>query len=125
MTGTAAGAARRTTRPFRAAGTVCLAAVVTGCLRSHAAPPTAQTAVYDRTRPPVIGPPPALVLPPVISRQLPNGMRLVIVQRHGLPLTDFIFVARRGSESDPEGRAGVATLTADLLTRGTTTRSAA
>lgn len=125
MTGPTAGTSRRGAQHRWVVGAIGAASLVTGCLRSHRAAPALRAGTFDRTQPPVIGPPPALVLPPVITRRLANGLRLVIVQRHELPLADFILVARRGSEGDPEGKAGVATLTADLLMRGTTTRSAA
>lgn len=85
---------------------------------------SAAAPVFDRSRPPVLGPPPALVLPPVVERRLPNGLRLLIVPRHTLPLVDFVLVARAGPEADPPDQPGLATLTADMLVRGTTQRSA-
>ena len=47
----------------------------------------------DLTKPPVLGDPKALSLPAVVTRELPNGLRLMIVEQHELPLADF--VARR------------------------------
>jgi zinc protease len=51
-------------------------------------------------------------------------MRLVVVERHALPIVTAYMVADGGSSTDPAGRAGRAELTADLLTKGTPTRSA-
>jgi zinc protease len=81
-------------------------------------------APIDLTRPPVLGPPPALRVPPVTTRQLPNGLRIVIVEQHELPLADVILQFRTGGEADPAGKIGDAALVAAMLTEGTTTRSA-
>lgn len=79
----------------------------------------------DRSKPPVLGPPPQLVLPPVVERTLPNGMRLLVVERHKLPVADFVLVIPSANASaNPADRAGLAGLTADMLTVGTTTRTA-
>ena len=40
----------------------------------------------DRTKPPELGPPPRVSLPPIVTRQLANGLRLMIVEQHELPL---------------------------------------
>ncbi len=77
----------------------------------------------DRTRPPQLGAPPALRLPPAAERRLAHGMRLLVVEQHELPLADFVLVVNAGSETDPVGREGVATMTASLLDEGTATRS--
>lgn len=108
----------------RVAASMMALVLAAGCTHGHAAAVGPPRPRFDRATPPVLGPPPALVLPPVVNRRLSNGLRLVIVERHALPLADFILITRTGAESDPEGRAGVATLTADVLLRGTTTRSA-
>ena len=64
------------------------------------------------------------VLPLPVERRLANGMRLVVIERHALPIVTAYMVADGGSSTDPTGRAGLAELTADLLTKGTATRSA-
>lgn len=74
-------------------------------------------------KPPTLGPPKALHLPPASDRRLPNGMRLVVVPQHELPLADFALVVGTGTEADPAGREGLATMTAALLDEGTTSRS--
>jgi predicted Zn-dependent peptidase len=50
-------------------------------------------------------------------------MRLVVVEQHELPLADFALVVGAGSESDPAGREGLATLTAALLDEGAAGRT--
>ncbi|HEU4642311.1 MAG TPA: pitrilysin family protein, partial [Gemmatimonadaceae bacterium] len=76
------------------------------------------------TTPPTLAPPPTLALPPIETRQLANGMKLVVVEQHELPVVDFVLLVRTGSEADPIGRSGLASLTADMLDEGTTTRNA-
>jgi zinc protease len=78
----------------------------------------------DRTQPPPAGPAVSPVLPAVVERRLKNGMRLVVIERHALPIVTAYLVANGGSSTDPDGRAGVAGMTAELLTKGTTTMSA-
>jgi len=78
----------------------------------------------ERIQPPAPGVPVTPVLPVPVERHLANGMRLVVIERHELPIVTAYMVANGGSSTDPAGRAGLASLTADLLTKGTTTLSA-
>jgi predicted Zn-dependent peptidase len=78
--------------------------------------------IIDRSKPPELGPPPTVSLPPIITRQLANGLKLMIVEQHELPLADFVLLTGSGSTADPTGKAGVANLTAAILREGTTTR---
>ena len=77
----------------------------------------------DLTKPPVLGPPKGLTLPAVVTRELPNGLRLMIVEQHELPLADFVLVVKSGAETDEPGKLGTATLATSLLKEGTTTRN--
>lgn len=83
----------------------------------------AQTPSVDRTRVPVLGPPPKVSLPPIITRQLPNGLKLMIVEQHELPLADLILVVGSGGTVDPTGKPGVANLTSAMLSEGAGGRS--
>lgn len=76
----------------------------------------------DRTKPPELGPPPRVSLPPILTRQLPNGLKLMIVEQHELPLADFVLIVGSGGTADPAGKTGVANLTSAMLREGTTTR---
>lgn len=78
----------------------------------------------ERVQPPAPGAPITPILPVPVERRLANGMRLVVIERHALPIVTAYMVANGGSSTDPAGRAGLAELTADLLTKGTMTRSA-
>jgi predicted Zn-dependent peptidase len=77
---------------------------------------------FDRSKPPELGPPPRVALPPILTRELPNGLKLLIVEHHELPLADFVLLVGSGSTTDPASKTGVANLTATMLREGTTTR---
>ena len=76
----------------------------------------------DRTKPPELGPPPRVSLPPIVTRQLANGLKLMIVEQHELPLADFVLLVGSGGTAEPAGKTGAANLTAAMLREGTTTR---
>jgi zinc protease len=77
---------------------------------------------YD-TPPPAAAPRPLHIAAPSEQR-LPNGLRVIVAERHGLPLVSARLVILSGAEADPPQRAGLAALTAGLLTRGTKKHSA-
>ncbi len=55
---------------------------------------------------------------------LENGMVLLHAERHTLPIVNVVVQINAGSVREPEEKAGLANLTADLLNEGTTTRTA-
>lgn len=102
-----------------------LAALAIVCAESAGAQESVQLSEQvDRSKPPVLGAPPALHLPPVVVRQLPNGLKLMVVERHELPVADFVLVVPTGATVDPANRAGLSDLVANMLTEGTQTRNA-
>src|SRR3546814_2538226 len=74
--------------------------------------------------PPPPGTPVAVTVPNPVEVTLANGMRVVTVAKHDLPLVTATVVSESGGALDPVGRAGLASLTAGLMTKGTATRSA-
>ncbi|MEO9129975.1 MAG: pitrilysin family protein [Sphingomonas sp.] len=78
----------------------------------------------ERLRPPAAGPAVAAALPSPREFALPNGLRVITVEKHDLPLLTALLVANSGGADDPVARAGLGSMTADLLTKGTATRSA-
>jgi predicted Zn-dependent peptidase len=83
----------------------------------------AQQPAPDRTRPPQIGPPPAVQLPSIQKRQLSNGMPVWLVEHHELPVAQVNLVILRGSADDPPDKFGIATLTASMLLEGAGART--
>ncbi len=55
---------------------------------------------------------------------LSNGLTLLTVERHNLPVVMVTVMIKAGSLNEPEKKAGLASLTADLLTAGTKKRTA-
>ncbi len=78
----------------------------------------------QRMAPPPVGTPVEPVLPTPVEKTLKNGLRVIVAQSSRLPLVSADLTLRVGAFADPEGRAGTASLTAGMLTEGTTTRSA-
>ena len=66
----------------------------------------------------------ALQLPAYTRTTLDNGLIVYVMPTRRLPLVEFRLLVRAGSVSDPHGREGLASLTADLLTQGAGARSA-
>jgi len=78
----------------------------------------------QRILPPAPGAPIAPTLPQPVVATLSNGLRVVTVERHDLPLVTASLVALGGAATDPAGKAGASSLSAELMTKGTRTRSA-
>ncbi len=79
----------------------------------------------DLANPPPIGKPAtAFAIPPASERVLPNGLTLLAVEYHAVPIVVFHLLIAGGAAYDPAGKEGVAALTADLIRQGTDRRSA-
>ena len=66
----------------------------------------------------------ASAAPPLADREvLPNGIVLLVSERHALPIVAMNAYVRAGAVLDPTASLGLANLTAELLTRGTARRS--
>lgn len=61
--------------------------------------------------------------PPTLFR-LPNGMRVIVRENHAAPTVSIIAMGAGGARQEPAGKAGVANIFAQLLTRGTARRNA-
>jgi len=81
----------------------------------------AQTA---QATPPPPTAPHSTVFPKPVEKNLPNGLRVIVVPRTEMPLVTAQLLIKSGGEVDPADLAGAADMAASLLTRGTTTRSA-
>jgi predicted Zn-dependent peptidase len=61
-------------------------------------------------------------IPPHQRCTLANGVRLILIPRHDVPMIAFEAVVRGGARLDADGREGVASLAAELLTQGAGSR---
>ncbi len=101
-------------------------------------PPAAQAAKLPEPNAPATGeekrgglyempkpqPDPRLRLPEIERRKLSNGLEVLIVEHHEVPVVSMNLVIKMGAAADPVDRAGLATLTGDMLDEGTKSRSA-
>jgi zinc protease len=78
----------------------------------------------DRSKPPEIGTPPELKLPKLQRAKLSNGLKVVLAERHEVPLVSFWMTSDAGYAADEFAAPGTANMTMALLTGGTKTRSA-
>src|ERR1043166_10012201 len=65
-----------------------------------------------------------LKLPPYSRVILSNGVTALLMEQHEVPIVSFSILISAGSVEDPAGKEGLASLTAELLRRGTKSRSA-
>lgn len=72
----------------------------------------------------VTSPPKPFVLPAYERVVMKNGLTVLLLEKHDTPLISMNLTLRSGSVYDPAGKEGVATLTAQLLRRGTEGRTA-
>jgi len=76
------------------------------------------------TRPPTAAPLRPAQFPPFQEAALPNGMTLLLVENHEQPSLSVTLSFRAGTAYDPPGKEGLSAIVAELLTKGTPTRSA-
>jgi zinc protease len=74
--------------------------------------------------PPPPAPPRSGTFPKPVEQTLPNGLRVIVIERHESPLITAQMLIKNGGEVDPPELAGLADLTANLLTKGTQSRDA-
>jgi zinc protease len=58
-----------------------------------------------------------------VKTVLPNGLTVIVLEQHDLPLVHIQALIKVGAAHDPPEKAGLANLTSSLLDEGTTTRS--
>ncbi|HUJ20947.1 MAG TPA: pitrilysin family protein [Bryobacteraceae bacterium] len=84
---------------------------------------TAATGV-DRSKPPEPGTPPGLRLPKLEHASLANGLKVILAERHEIPVVNFWLALDAGYAADQFAAPGTAKAATALLTGGTKTRSA-
>ncbi len=102
---------------------VAAACASTGLLAVLLAGPRLATAQFPPTPPPA-APLRPMQFPPFQETRLSNGIQLILVENHELPIVSLSLAFPAGSRYDPPGKEGLAQLTAELLTKGTPTRTA-
>lgn len=77
----------------------------------------------DRSKLPELAPPPSLKLPPIQHLKLSNGLSVILMEKHDLPLLEMELVVRAGSAMDPDGKSGLASMMAAMMDEGAGSRS--
>jgi zinc protease len=78
----------------------------------------------DRSKAPENGTPPELKLPKMQRATLSNGLKVILAERHEVPLVTMWMTADAGYAADQFAAPGTASMTSSLLDGGTSTRSA-
>ena len=74
--------------------------------------------------PPAPGAAKPVTVPAVQEKKLANGLTVAVVERKNVPLVTIQMLVRSGASSENANKAGLVNLTASMLTKGTTTRTA-
>lgn len=77
-----------------------------------------------RATPPQPGPAPKFALPVPKQMKLPNGLTVLLVERHNLPIVAATLFTMSGTELNPVAKPGLSSFAAGMLREGTTSRSA-
>src|SRR5215204_6159925 len=82
------------------------------------------SAQTPQATPPAPAAPRSGTFPKPVEETLPNGLRVIVVERREAPLISAQLLIKNGGEVDPTELAGLADMAASLLTKGTQTRDA-
>ena len=83
----------------------------------------AQVPKLDRTKAPEVGQPKSINFPKFEETTLSNGLNLIVVENHKLPIVFISLTFKGGSYYDGD-KVGLSNLTSTLQTKGTTNRTA-
>lgn len=91
--------------------------------------PAANEPEAVQPEPAMQAPPPAMPLEPIefpgfFETTLPNGMQLIVIENHAQPVVTASLFVKAGDARDAADHAGLAAMTAELLTKGAGNRSA-
>jgi zinc protease len=79
----------------------------------------------DRAKMPSLGSSRKAFQPPTFgSKELSNGLTVIVSERHELPKVAVSLALKTGATADPVGKPGVAWMTAEMMDEGTSSRSA-
>ncbi len=78
----------------------------------------------DRKQLPALGAAPDVTFPAIARTQLKNGLKVMLIERHSAPIVNVALALDAGSASETLDQAGLASMTLDLLDKGSKTRNA-
>jgi len=110
--------------PAAAAQAPSAAAPAAPASEGQAAGPSINVDEPWRNQQPAAGPVKPLQLATPTSATLPNGLTLILSEKHDVPIVAANLVFRGGSDSNPLEKPGLANFAAAMLDEGTSTRDA-
>src|SRR5437762_2503391 len=84
----------------------------------------AATSGADRSKLPEAGTPPDARFPAIARATLPNGLKIVLAERHSIPQVNLTLLVDAGYAADQFAAPGTASLALDMLDEGTARRTA-
>jgi predicted Zn-dependent peptidase len=78
----------------------------------------------DRSAPPKLGPPPVLRMGEIQHLKLANGLKVILYEKHSVPLVQINLLVRAGSVCDPADEPGLASMTGSMMMEGAGNRDA-
>jgi zinc protease len=101
--------------------------IVAACLPAAAQAPAAQQqsmkAVIQKHLAPVSAEVLHVKMPRPVERKLKNGLRVLVIENHRVPIVTMQLILPATTLKDPEGKPGVAAATAYMISQGTSTRT--
>ena len=80
--------------------------------------------IFAQENPPAPSAPKSVKIPAVQEITLKNGLKVAVIERKNVPLVTVQLLVKSGAQNESMAKAGLADMTASLLTKGTATRSA-
>jgi zinc protease len=118
---------RDTLKAVRTAALACAAllfAAAVFVLPAGAQNSSGAAAATPQETPPPPAAPRSVNVPRPVERTLKNGLRVIVIENPATPLVGAQVLVKSGGEVDPANLSGLADMTAELLTKGTKTRTA-
>jgi zinc protease len=84
----------------------------------------AEAAGADRSKLPAVGSATPLVLPPLQRATLSNGLKVVLAERHEVPVIQLNLIVDAGHATDSLGKPGTSNLALAMISNGTKSRNA-
>lgn len=79
---------------------------------------------FSQEIPPPPGPPKAVKIPAIKESKLKNDLRIAVAEKHSVPIVTVQLLIQSGASSESMEKAGLADMTASMLTKGTKSRTA-
>lgn len=80
--------------------------------------------VFAQETPPAPGVPRSVSVPAVQEKKLANGLTVAVIEKKAVPLVTINLLIKSGASSEDANKAGLADITASMLTKGTKTKTA-